>query len=103
MRSMPLRLLFAVAVLIVAIAFAHAAAPTDVPNIAAASDLQFALEEITTAFRHDTGRDVKITFGSSGNFRRQIAEGAPFQMFLSADEDYVRALAKDGLTRDEGT
>jgi len=80
---------------------ASSAAAT-VPNVAAASDLQFALTEIAAGFTRDTGREVKLTFGSSGNFRRQIAEGAPFEVFLSADEAYVAALAKDGRTEDEG-
>src|SRR3954451_5292554 len=70
----------------------------DVPNVAAASDLQFALEEIAATFNRDTGKSVRITFGSSGNFRRQIAQGAPFELFLSADETYVQALANEGLT-----
>ncbi len=74
----------------------------DVPNVAAAADLQFALTEIATAFTRDTGDAVKLTFGSSGNFRRQIGEGAPFELFLSADEGYVQALAREGKTRDEG-
>lgn len=77
-----------------------AAAP--VPNIAAASDLQFALNEIASDFKRDTGREVRLVFGSSGNFRRQIAEGAPFEMFLSADEAYIAALAKEGRTADDG-
>jgi len=88
-----------------AVAFAMApasSAAATVPNIAAASDLQFALTEIAVGFTRDTGREVKLTFGSSGNFRRQIAGGAPFEMFLSADEAYVAALAKDGRTEDEG-
>lgn len=72
------------------------------PNVAAASDLQFALTEIAAQFRRDTGLDVKLAFGSSGNFRRQIAEGAPFELFLSADEAYVEALAREGRTVDEG-
>ena len=72
------------------------------PNIAAASDLQFALTEIASDFTRDTGRQVKLAYGSSGNFRRQIAEGAPFQLFLSADEAYVAALAKEGRTEDDG-
>lgn len=74
----------------------------DVPVVAAASDLQFALQEIAAAFTEQSGRQVKLVFGSSGNFRRQIAEGAPFELFLSADESYVRALAKEGKTLDDG-
>ena len=74
----------------------------DTPAIAAASDLKFALEEIVLAFRRDAGREVKLVFGSSGNFARQIAQGAPFQMFLSADEGFVHSLADRGKTEDRG-
>lgn len=74
----------------------------DAPAVAAASDLQFALEQVATSFRQATGRDVKIAYGSSGNFVRQIRQGAPFQMFLSADEEFVAELAAEGLTQDEG-
>ena len=81
---------------------AHAAAPAAAPAVAAASDLQFALAEIATAFARDTGQDVRLAFGSSGNFRRQIAQGAPFELFLSADETYVDALAAEGRTVDRG-
>lgn len=73
------------------------------PSIAAASDLKFALEEIGAKFRTETGQGVRLTFGSSGNFARQIEQGAPFEMFLSADEDLVERLSKAGLTRDGGT
>lgn len=75
---------------------------TDEPVIAAASDLQFALGDIAAAFEETTGRSVKLAFGSSGSFARQIRQGAPFQMYLSADERYVRDLAQAGLTRGEG-
>jgi molybdate transport system substrate-binding protein len=78
------------------------AAAEDPPVIAAASDLQFALEEIAAAFTEDTGQAVSLSFGSTGNFARQIREGAPFQMFLAADESFVLDLARDGFTRDEG-
>lgn len=73
------------------------------PVIAAASDLQFALEEVAEIFTRETGEKVKLAFGSSGNFARQIQQGAPFQMFLSADEDYIFQLAKSGHARDNGT
>jgi molybdate transport system substrate-binding protein len=79
-----------------------AAAVEERPTIAAASDLQFALTEVAAAFAAELGLEVKLTFGSSGNFARQIRQGAPFQMYLSADEDYVLDLAKDGFTRDQG-
>jgi molybdate transport system substrate-binding protein len=89
-----------VAALLPACAWAQAGS---VPHVAAASDLQFALVEIARAFARDTGLDVKLTFGSSGNLRRQIAAGAPFELFLSADEAYVEALAREGRTEDAGT
>jgi molybdate transport system substrate-binding protein len=77
-------------------------AADDPPLVAAASDLQFALNEIAAAFEHETGKKVRIVYGSSGNFRRQIAEGGPFELFLSADQAYVMALAGEGYTVDEG-
>jgi len=66
--------------------------------IAAAADLQFALEEGAAAFHLEHPEiDVKVTYGSSGNFYQQIRNGAPFEIFLSADAQYPRNLAKDGL------
>lgn len=78
------------------------AAHAESVNVAAASDLKFALEEIAQSFQKDTGQEVTLSFGSSGTFTTQIRNGAPFQMFLSADEDYVLMLQKDGLTLDQG-
>ena len=72
------------------------------PPIAVAANLQVAMEEIAEAFEADTGETLKLTFGSSGNFARQIRQGAPFELFFSADEQYVRDLAGDGFTGDEG-
>lgn len=70
--------------------------------VAAASDLVFALDEVLALFRAEAGVDVRVTYGSSGNFARQIEQGAPFELFLSADEAYVERLARRGLTRDRG-
>lgn len=83
-------------------ALSQAQAANAPPVIAAASDLRFALEDIAAAFGRDRAEPVRLTFGSSGNFARQIREGAPYQLFLSADEDYVLDLARDGLLRDQG-
>jgi len=77
-------------------------AQVDAPAIAAASDLKFALEDIAARFRADTKREVRLSFGSSGNYFRQIGQGAPFQLFLSADEDFVFKLHDSGRTEDHG-
>jgi molybdate transport system substrate-binding protein len=77
-------------------------AAAEVPNVAAASDLQVALQPIAEAFARETGSYVKLVFGSSGNFRTQIAAGAPFELFLSADESFVLALSQEGYTEDDG-
>ncbi|HEY1262165.1 MAG TPA: molybdate ABC transporter substrate-binding protein [Terriglobales bacterium] len=72
-------------------------APAQDLSVAAASDLQFALQEIAARFQKETGHAVKLTFGSSGNFFAQIQNGAPFDLFFSADIDYPRRLAAAGL------
>jgi molybdate transport system substrate-binding protein len=65
-------------------------------TVAAASDLQTALPAIVSQFEKDTGQRVRLTFGSSGNFFTQIQNGAPFDVFLSADIDYPRRLEASG-------
>lgn len=87
----------------VALSVLPGAAFGNAPVVAAASDLQFALSEIAHSFEKETGRSVRLSFGSSGNFARQIRQGAPFEMYFSADEEYVRQLERDGFTRDAGT
>ena len=75
---------------------------TQAPVVAAASDLKFALEAIAKRFTSESGVQVQLVFGSSGNLTRQIVDGAPFEVFLSADESYIEKLAAAGLTRDSG-
>ena len=72
------------------------------PIVAAASDLKFALEAIASQFTAQSGERVELVFGSSGNLARQIIDGAPFDLFLSADESFVDKLVGAGLTRDGG-
>ena len=71
-------------------------------SIAAASDLKYPLDEIAASFSRATGNSVKITYGSSGLITTQIMNGAPFQLFLSADESYIMKLQAAGHTRDAG-
>jgi molybdate transport system substrate-binding protein len=72
------------------------------PMVAAASDLQFALTEIAGRFARERGTQVEVVFGSSGTLTRQLRDGAPFELFLSADEKFVEEVAAAGLTRDRG-
>ncbi len=74
----------------------------DAPLIAAATDLKFALPALAKDFERETGHAVTLTFGSSGLLAAQIANGAPFELFLSADEALVHGLNDSGLTRDGG-
>src|ERR1700746_2146976 len=67
-------------------------------TVAAASDLQFAMQEISVRFEKQQGKTVKVIYGSSGNFFQQIQNGAPFDIFFSANLDYARKLEAAGLT-----
>ena len=66
-------------------------------TVAAASDLQFALQDVTERFEKETGAGVKLVFGSSGNLFTQIQNGAPFDLFFSADIEYPQKLEAAGL------
>ena len=90
-----------------ALAAAFAAAPAvtlaqKVPVVAAAANLNFALAEIADEFARDRGTRVELVFGASGTLTRQIQDGAPFELFLSADEEFPNRLTAAGLTRDAG-
>ena len=67
-------------------------------TIAAASNLNFAFREIATEYEKASGDQVRLTFGSSGNFYAQIQNGAPFDLFFSADIEYPQKLEEAGLT-----
>jgi molybdate transport system substrate-binding protein len=66
-------------------------------TVAAAADLQFAFQDVAARFERETGKHVKMIFGSSGNFFAQIQNGAPFDLFFSADIDYPKRLEAAGL------
>lgn len=100
LRLPPTLLLFALASLQAPLT-ARALTPV-VPTLAAASDLKFAIEEVAAQFEKTTGQRLRLVFGSSGNFYSQILQGAPFHLFMSADEDFVFKLADAGKTSDRG-
>jgi molybdate transport system substrate-binding protein len=67
-------------------------------KIAAAADLTFAFKDVAARFKNQTGNSLKLTYGSSGNFFAQIQNGAPFDLFFSADVSYPQKLEAAGLT-----
>jgi molybdate transport system substrate-binding protein len=80
--------------LIVLVLFAAISVRAEDVHVAAASDLNFVLKEIIQDFERSTGNKVVLSLGSSGNFFAQIQNGAPFDVFLSADLNYPRELEK---------
>ena len=69
-------------------------------TVAAAADLQFAMQDIAARFEKATGKPVKVVYGSSGNFLQQIQNGAPFDLFFSANVDYAKQLESAGLVEE---
>lgn len=67
-------------------------------TVAVAANVQYTFEELKTAFEQETGITVKTVIGSSGKFTAQIENGAPFDVFISADMEYPQTLEKEGLT-----
>src|SRR5262249_6091947 len=65
-------------------------------NVAAAADLNFALNDIAQKYQQRTGNTVEVSFGSSGNFFTQIQNGPPFDLFFSADIEFPRKVEADG-------
>lgn len=65
-------------------------------RVAAASDLQFVMQDLGDQFEKRSGTKLAISYGSSGNFRAQIENGAPFDVFFSADAMYPQQLVASG-------
>ncbi len=71
-------------------------------KVAAASNLKFVLADLTSLYRQQTGVQVDVNLGASGNLARQILQGLPVEQFISADEAWVAELLRAGRTQDEG-
>jgi molybdate transport system substrate-binding protein len=70
-------------------------------TVAAAADMSAALPQLVDAYTKRTGQTVKLAFGASGNLTNQIRNGAPFDVFLSADEEFPQQLIAEGLAAKE--
>ena len=66
--------------------------------VAVAANAQYAMKEIEKQYEKETGKEIELIIGSSGKLSAQIREGAPFDVFLSADMDFPQTLYKEGLT-----
>lgn len=71
-------------------------------TVVVAANMKPAMDEIYQQYKTAGGQDLRIIYGSSGNFARQIQQGAPFNLFVSADENFPLSLHRQGLTVDEG-
>jgi molybdate transport system substrate-binding protein len=89
----PSKLIF----VLLAALFAGSYARAQAVNVAAAADLKFAMAELAAQFEKASGAKLDVTYGSSGNFLTQIENGAPFDLFFSADSEYPKKLEAAGL------
>jgi molybdate transport system substrate-binding protein len=67
-------------------------------QVAAAADLRLALSEIARLYQERTGREATLTFGSTGQLTQQIEQGAPFDLFLAANDAFIERLQRGGHT-----
>src|SRR5437868_1002521 len=65
-------------------------------TVAAAADLTYVLPELARNFEQQTGNHIRLSFGSSGNLFNQIKNGAPYDLFFSADTEYPQKLISSG-------
>lgn len=86
------------AVIFLSICFSYTVQAAEKLSVAAASDLKFAMDDICRTFEEiNPGIEVRVSYGSSGNFFAQIRQGAPFDIFFSADNSYPKYLEEEGL------
>lgn len=70
-------------------------------TIAAAANVQYALDSLVSMFEQETGTDCEVVISSSGKLTAQIGKGAPYDVFLSADMKYPERLFNDGFLKDK--
>jgi molybdate transport system substrate-binding protein len=96
MRSLLKTLIAAALLITMAFGWAQEKSSSSELTVAAAADLSAALKEIGDGYEKKTGVKVKLSFGASGALTQQIQNGAPFDLFFSADMDYPRQLITAG-------
>lgn len=94
-----MRLLFSSVPLLLCAAFAHTAAHAAEAQVAVAANFAEPMKAIAAVLQKTSGHTLKISTGASGAFYTQIRNGAPFDVFLSADDERPEMLEKDGLAQ----
>lgn len=97
-RRALMRLMVCAVSVLFALGGATAARADAPPTIAVAASLRYAVEDIAAKFREETGQEVRVTYGATGSLVHQIEAGAPFELFLAADDASVKRLAQNGRT-----
>ena len=93
--------LFKLLLMLIALAFSQMTFAQNI-TIAVASNMKPAFEEMYADFSQAHPNKMRIVYGSSGNLSAQIRQGAPFSLFIAADESFPQRLSQEGLTRDGG-
>ena len=88
--------------LLILLACFSACAQAQTATVAVAANMKPAFEEIYQGFKQSHPESIRIVYGSSGNLATQIRQGAPFSLFIAADEAYPLRLYKEGITLDQG-
>ena len=88
--------------LLILLACLSACAQAQTATVAVAANMKPAFEEIYQGFKQSHPESIRIVYGSSGNLATQILQGAPFSLFIAADEAYPLCLYKEGITLDQG-
>ena len=88
--------------LLILLACLSACAQAQTVTVAVAANMKPAFEEIYQGFKQSHPESIRIVYGSSGNLATQILQGAPFSLFIAADEGYPLRLYKEGITLDQG-
>ena len=98
MRSIFIALGFLLAASFLVFVATAVAQPASVElSVAAAADLSSALNQLAASYEQKAGVHLKLSFGSSGMLTQELQNGAPFDLFLSADMDYPRTLVSAGF------
>lgn len=95
--NMSMNKLAVIALVLCGLLFSASQLRSEEITVAAAADLNYALQDLAKRFTTKTGTQLKISSGSSGNLYSQIQNGAPFDLYFSADADYPNKLADAGL------